>query len=80
MILLHNGIVVDGSGQPSQHGSVLIRDLTASGEESALEQLTLREYALASCGIGATLLALLPLLLQAFGTRWSPGAKLRNAA
>ena len=28
MILLHNGIVVDGSGQPSQHGSVLIRDQT----------------------------------------------------
>ena len=28
MILLHNGIVVDGSGQPSQHGSVLIRDHT----------------------------------------------------
>ena len=28
MILLHNGIVVDGSGQPSQPGSVMIRDQT----------------------------------------------------
>ena len=67
------------NGNALHLSSVLIRDLTASGEESALEQLTLREYALASCGIGATLLALLPLLLQAFGTRWSPGARPRNA-
>ena len=26
MILLHNGILVDGSGQPSRHGSILISD------------------------------------------------------
>ena len=28
MILLHNGNIIDGSGQSSQHGSVLIRDQT----------------------------------------------------
>ena len=68
------------NGNALHLSSVLIRDLTESGDESALEQLTLREYALAACGIGAALLALLPLLLHAFGTRWSPGVRPERAA
>lgn len=61
------------NGNALHLSSVLIRDLTESGDESPLEQLSLREYALAACGLGAALLALLPLLLHAFGTRWNPG-------
>ena len=68
------------NGNALHLSSVLIRDLTESGDESALEQLSLREYALAACGIGAALLALLPLLLHAFGTRWSPGVRPERAA
>lgn len=68
------------NGNALHLSSVLIRDLTESGDESPLEQLSLREFALAACGIGAALLALLPLLLHAFGTRWSPGVRPKNAA
>jgi Ca-activated chloride channel family protein len=41
--------------------------------KSPFEQLTLREYALIACGLGASTLALLPVLLHAFGTGWTPG-------
>ncbi len=68
------------NGNALHLSSVLIRDLTESGDESALEQLSLREYALAACGIGAALLALLPLLLHAFGSSWSPGVRPNKAA
>jgi Ca-activated chloride channel family protein len=47
--------------------------LAASAGESAFEKLTRREYALICCGLGAALLALLPLLLHRFGTGWRPG-------
>ncbi len=67
------------NGNTTHLSSVLIRDLTESGADSPLEQLSLREYALAACGIGAALLAFLPLLLQLFGTRWRPGVRPRNA-
>ncbi len=63
------------NGNTKHLSSVLIRDLTQSGAESALEQLSLREYALAACGLGAGWLAILPLLLQLFGTRWRPGIR-----
>ena len=63
------------NGNTKHLSSVLIRDLTQSGAESPLEQLSRREYALAACGLGAGWLALLPLLLQLFGTRWRPGIR-----
>jgi len=63
------------NGNALHLSSVLIRDLTESGDEDPLEQLSLREYALASCALGAFMLALLPMLLQAFGTRWRPGTR-----
>jgi Ca-activated chloride channel family protein len=63
------------NGNTKHLSSVLIRDLTRSGTQSPLEQLSRREYALAACGLGAGWLALVPLLLQLFGTRWRPGIR-----
>lgn len=63
------------NGNTKHLSSVLIRDLTRSGAEGPLEQLSRREYALAACGLGAGWLALVPLLLQLFGTRWRPGVR-----
>lgn len=61
------------NGNEKHLSSSLIAELTQSGSKSALERLTLREYALIAVGLGATLLALLPLLLHYFGTGWRPG-------
>ncbi len=63
------------NGNTKHLSSILIRDLTQSSADGPLEQLSLREYALAAAGLGAAWLALLPLLLQAFGTRWRPGKR-----
>jgi Ca-activated chloride channel homolog len=51
----------------------LLRRLTLIPRQSAFERLTRREYALMACGIGAAVLAILPVLLHHFGTRWRPG-------
>ena len=55
--------------------------LTKTEDESPFDKLTRREYALAACAIGALTLALLPLMLNLWGTRWRPGIdhKLLNA-
>ncbi len=67
------------NGNEKHLRSTLIRDLTQTEGEGVLERLTRREYALLACGLGAAWLALLPLLLHLFGTRWRPGVKvLRN--
>ena len=42
---------------------------------SELEKLTRREYALIFTAVGASLLALIPLLLYWLGTRWQPGVR-----
>jgi len=63
------------NGNTKHLSTVLIRDLTQSAADSPLEQLSRREYALAACGLGASWLALLPFLLQLFGTRWRPGKR-----
>ena len=58
----------------SEHiSSELLSAISASGETSAVDRLTRREYALIACGLGALILALLPLALQQFGTVWTPG-------
>jgi Ca-activated chloride channel family protein len=54
--------------------------LSSNPGESAFEKLTLREYALIATGLGALLLALLPVLLHRFGTRWRPGVQPAPAA
>jgi Ca-activated chloride channel family protein len=51
----------------------LLRQVTFESGRGALERLTRREYALLACGLGAALLAILPLALHFGGTRWAPG-------
>ena len=51
----------------------LLRQITFTGGGGVFEKLTRREYALICCGLGAALLALLPLALHYAGTRWTPG-------
>jgi len=51
----------------------LLKEITQSADVSPFEQLTRREYALIACAVGSGLIALLPLLLTYFGTRWKPG-------
>jgi Ca-activated chloride channel family protein len=67
------GIYHDGN---QKHlSSVLLAQLTVIPRKTPFEQLTRREYALIACGLGAGLLALLPVLLHQFGTRWRPGVR-----
>jgi Ca-activated chloride channel family protein len=54
--------------------------LSSNPGESTFEKLTLREYALIATGLGALILALLPVLLHRFGTRWRPGVQPAAAA
>ena len=66
------------NGNEKHLSTDLLKQLTSSKKESPFEQLTRREYALLACGIGAAVLAILPLLLHYFGTAWKPGANRRN--
>ena len=61
------------NGNEKHLASSLIADLTEFAAGSTLSKLTRREYALLLIGVGAALLALLPLLLHYFGTGWRPG-------
>jgi Ca-activated chloride channel family protein len=66
-----NGTYHDGN---QKHlSSELLSQLTVIPRKTAFEQLTRREYALVACGLGGTVLALLPMLLHYWGTRWRPG-------
>jgi Ca-activated chloride channel homolog len=62
-------------GNEKHLSSVLLSELTVIPRKSTFEQLTRREYALLACGLGATVLALLPVFLHRFGTRWRPGVR-----
>ncbi|MFT4547330.1 MAG: Ca-activated chloride channel family protein [Verrucomicrobiales bacterium] len=55
--------------------SELLASLTDVETENPLDKLSKREYALAACGLGAFLLAILPILLQLIGTSWRPGRR-----
>lgn len=61
------------NGNEHQIPTDMLRSITQRTEASAIEKLTRREYALLSCAVGATLLAMLPWLLSRFGTNWNPG-------
>ena len=50
-----------------------INNLTAVEQESPFKKLGRREYALATLTISSIMLALLPVMLVQFGTRWKPG-------
>jgi Ca-activated chloride channel family protein len=58
----------------------LIRRMTLVPRKGTFEQLTRREYALIACGLGSSLLAILPLLLHHLGTLWRPGVPERRAS
>jgi len=65
------GIYHDGN---QKHlGSNLLAELTVIPRKSAFDRLSRREYALIATTAGGSILAFLPLLLHAFGTRWRPG-------
>jgi Ca-activated chloride channel family protein len=67
------------NGNESHLSSSLIAEATGVEEEDVFERLTRREYALIACAAGSLVLALLPILLHFFGTRWRPGALPRAA-
>jgi Ca-activated chloride channel family protein len=72
------GVYHDGNTR--QVGTDLVLALAQTGETSAIDELTERELALAAVALGALLLALLPVLLQIWGTSWRPGVRQRGAA
>jgi Ca-activated chloride channel family protein len=67
------------NGNEHHLASADIAGLTAAAEPSAFEGFTRREYALLLCLLGAGLLALLPLALEAFGTAFRPGHRAAGA-
>lgn len=62
-------------GNEKHLSSDLIAAAIGREDESVFERLTRREYALIALSAGSALLALLPLLLHAFGTNWRPGVR-----
>ncbi len=60
-------------GNTKQISTATLNAMTVIPRKTAFERLSRREYALLACGIGASLLALLPVLLHQFGTRFRPG-------
>jgi Ca-activated chloride channel homolog len=65
------GVYHDGN---TKHiSTATLNAMTVIPRKSTFEQLSRREYALLACGLGASVLALLPFLLHRFGTRWRPG-------
>lgn len=63
------------NGNEKHLASDLIASAMGRDDESVLERLTRREYALLAVGAGSALLALLPLLLAALGSSWRPGVR-----
>jgi Ca-activated chloride channel family protein len=68
------------NGNENHLGTATLNLLTATEGGSKFEKLTLREYALIAIGIGATILAFLPMLLHYLGTRWRPGVLVKRIA
>jgi Ca-activated chloride channel family protein len=67
------GVYHDGN---SKHiSTATLNQMTVIPRKSTFQQLTRREYALIACGAGALVLALLPVMLHRFGTRWRPGVQ-----
>ena len=62
----HNGNEKNLPGETIAH-------LTSVENESPFKKLTRREYALATLAISTIILALLPVMLVRFGSRWKPG-------
>ncbi len=62
-------------GNESHVASSLIADALGVEEKDVWAKLTRREYALIACALSSLALAVLPLLLHLFGTRWRPGRR-----
>ncbi|MBX3462202.1 MAG: VWA domain-containing protein [Planctomycetes bacterium] len=62
------------NGNKRQVPSDVLAAAAADARKPLVERLTRREYALLATVLGSALLALLPLLLHAFGTRWPPAS------
>jgi Ca-activated chloride channel family protein len=62
------------NGNERHLASSLIAATTGLEDLGVFERLTRREYALIASALGASILALLPLLLHFAGTSWRPGA------
>ncbi len=52
----------------------------ADARKPLIEQLSLREFALLAIAVGSSLLALVPLLLHFFGSRWRAGVAVADAS
>lgn len=63
------------NGNEKQISTDVLKQVTAYPGKSTLEKLTRREYALIGVAVGATILALTPIMLHFFGTRWRPGIR-----
>jgi Ca-activated chloride channel family protein len=61
------------NGNDKQLPTDLLRRVTAVPGQGVFDRLTRREYALTAIAAGATVLALLPLLLHYLGTFYTPG-------
>ena len=69
------------NGNRRQVPSDILNAAAKDSRKPLLEQLTLREYALLAVTLASFVLALLPVLLHYFGTRWRPGVHaVRQAA
>lgn len=60
-------------GNQKQLPTDLLMQVSAVPGQGGFDRLTRREYALLAIGLGATVLALLPLLLHYAGTSYAPG-------
>ncbi len=67
------------NGNEKQIPTDLLNTVAQRLEDSPLERLTRREYALLACATGALVFALLPICLRLAGTRWRPGVSRRLA-
>ncbi|MFO0981997.1 MAG: vWA domain-containing protein [Planctomycetota bacterium] len=67
------------NGNEKHLGTSLIAEVTGTEDQSVLERLTLREYALIACALGAGLLALMPVLLHGLGSGFDPGPRAERA-
>jgi Ca-activated chloride channel homolog len=66
------------NGNNAHLATTLLDDLTRLESRSVFSRLTKREYALIACGLGAFALAILPVVLHRWGTRWRPGVVRRD--
>jgi Ca-activated chloride channel family protein len=71
------GAFHDGNKQHLPTGT--IRELTEGAATPHSEKWSLREYALLAIAVGCAWLALLPLFLHLFGTRWRAGVPVQVA-